>query len=358
MARRKSLIRLPFSKVKINKNTVFNIIGFLLIGISLVFILSYIKSFSSITGGRVLYMINQYVTSRFGWLSVIMPIILILISGHFFNSKKLKIVKPNMTGGIIMVFISLLGIFQSGTYGKIILDNLSLDFSLLGAVIILAIIFIIGLILFLDTSIDVFLIFIFDILKGIFVFFKNYLFRSSFDKDGKVNEKTKSGEQQFILDKKAEERAKIPPMPVAQKGNIAPLNKDNLINIRPLPTSSKTSTWIYPPISLLADVAQKEADRGDVNYNANIIEKTLDSFGIRARVKEINRGPAVTQYALEITMGTKLSRITALSNDLALALAATTGQVRIEAPIPGRAMVGIEIPNKRPVSFVSLPVLS
>jgi S-DNA-T family DNA segregation ATPase FtsK/SpoIIIE len=104
---------------------------------------------------------------------------------------------------------------------------------------------------------------------------------------------------------------------------------------------------------LLPDILQKEADRGDTKKNANIIEKTLDSFGIRARVVEVNNGPAVTQYALEIVMGTKLSRITALSNDLALALAATTGQVRIEAPIPGRSLVGIEIPNKKP-ELVSL----
>jgi S-DNA-T family DNA segregation ATPase FtsK/SpoIIIE len=85
-----------------------------------------------------------------------------------------------------------------------------------------------------------------------------------------------------------------------------------------------------------------------VKTNAYTIEKTLDSFGIRTRVSEVNFGPTVTQYAIEITMGTKLSKITALGNDLALALAAPTGQVRIEAPIPGRSLVGIEIPNKKP----------
>ena len=124
------------------------------------------------------------------------------------------------------------------------------------------------------------------------------------------------------------------------------MEKKGEITIKPL-AQSTNSTWVYPPLSLLADVSQKEADRGDVNENTSIIEKTLESFGIRARVAEVNKGPAVTQYALEITRGTKLSRITALSNDLALALSATTGQVRLEAPIPGRALVGIEIPNKK-----------
>jgi S-DNA-T family DNA segregation ATPase FtsK/SpoIIIE len=101
-------------------------------------------------------------------------------------------------------------------------------------------------------------------------------------------------------------------------------------------------------LDLLEKEVSQKADRGDIKGNADIIEKTLDSFGIHARVVEVNLGPAVTQYALEIALGTKLSRITGLQNDLALALAAPTGQIRIEAPIPGRAMVGIEIPNRRP----------
>jgi S-DNA-T family DNA segregation ATPase FtsK/SpoIIIE len=90
-----------------------------------------------------------------------------------------------------------------------------------------------------------------------------------------------------------------------------------------------------------------------LKQNAATIESVLDSFGIKARVVEVNCGPAVTQYALEISLGTKLSKITALQNDLALALAAPTGQIRIEAPIPGRSMVGIEIPNRTP-EFVTL----
>ncbi|MBI3558836.1 DNA translocase FtsK [Candidatus Gottesmanbacteria bacterium] len=96
----------------------------------------------------------------------------------------------------------------------------------------------------------------------------------------------------------------------------------------------------------------QKADRGDLKGNAAIIEKTLSSFGILARVVEVNLGPAVTQYALEIALGTKLSKIMALSNDLALALAAP-GQLRIEAPIPGRSLVGIEVPNRAP-EFVTV----
>ncbi len=100
-----------------------------------------------------------------------------------------------------------------------------------------------------------------------------------------------------------------------------------------------------PPLSLLSDAEETPADRGDIEKNAAIIEKTLDSFGVQARVAEVNLGPAVTQYALNLAEGTKITKITSLQNDLALALAAPTGAVRVEAPIPGKKLVGIEVPN-------------
>lgn len=100
-----------------------------------------------------------------------------------------------------------------------------------------------------------------------------------------------------------------------------------------------------PSLSLLSDAKEIAADRGDVEKNAMVIEKTLDSFGVQARVAEVNLGPAVTQYALNLSEGTKITKITSLQNDLALALAAPTGAVRIEAPIPGKKLVGVEVPN-------------
>ncbi len=342
-------MRLPFLKLKINRQTIFNILGFILIGVSLVSLVSFAKNLSNENSGRQLYVLNQMLTAKFGGLSILLPLILILVSAHFFNTKKLKFIKPNISGGIIMVFIALLGVFRSGDIGKTIFDNLSLDFSLIGAVIIMAVIFIIGLVLFLDTSIDVFIIFVFNLAKSAVFFVKNYFFRTSEDKTLLQNV---TGGKQLILDKKVGEKIRMPAAPVLQTSL-----KDSGITIKPLPLSSK-STWIYPPLSLLADVSQKEADRGDVKHNAATIEQTLDSFGIRAKVEEINYGPAVTQYAIAIAMGTKLSRITALSNNLALSLAASTGQVRIEAPIPGRSLVGIEIPNKRPEIVTEKAILS
>ncbi len=76
----------------------------------------------------------------------------------------------------------------------------------------------------------------------------------------------------------------------------------------------------------------------------NIIKRTLENFGIQVEMDEVTVGPTVTRYALKPAQGMKLSRIVGLQNDLALALAAHP--IRIEAPIPGKSLVGIEIPNK------------
>ncbi|PJE57775.1 MAG: cell division protein FtsK [Candidatus Portnoybacteria bacterium CG10_big_fil_rev_8_21_14_0_10_38_18] len=101
--------------------------------------------------------------------------------------------------------------------------------------------------------------------------------------------------------------------------------------------------YTFPPLELL------EADKGypasgDIKTNMSIIEKTLENFGIPVEMGEVNVGPTVTQYTLRPAGGVKLSKITTLHRDISLALAAHP--IRIEAPIPGRSLVGIEIPNK------------
>lgn len=346
MARRKSLIKLPFLKFKINKQTIFSIFGLILIGFSIVSLLSFSSNIANENSGIILYKLNLFLVTKLGGLAVFLPFILIIFASHFFNTKKFKFIKPNISIGILMIYVSLLGVLKTGQLGEMIFENLTLDFSVIGAIIILLTIFIIGLVLFLDTSIDIFLIFVFNLIKSGLIFLKNYLFRGNKDK---IIIKDNKKDQPLIVDEKIKEKQKNLPLfnqPIVQKKDIQ--SKNELINIKPLPNISGQNTWIYPPLSLLSDIDQKEADRGDVKRNADIIEETLDSFGVRAKVEEINFGPAVTQYAISIPMGTKLSKVTALANNLALSLAASTGQVRIEAPIPGRSLVGIEIPNKRP----------
>ncbi|MGM0629385.1 MAG: DNA translocase FtsK 4TM domain-containing protein [Patescibacteria group bacterium] len=98
-----------------------------------------------------------------------------------------------------------------------------------------------------------------------------------------------------------------------------------------------------PPTSLLKSDSGKPSI-GDVKASANIIKRTLFNFGIQVEMDEVSVGPSVTRYALKPAEGVKLSRIVGLQNDLALSLAAHP--LRIEAPIPGKSLVGIEIPNK------------
>ena len=106
-----------------------------------------------------------------------------------------------------------------------------------------------------------------------------------------------------------------------------------------------TEIFSYKPPPL--DLLEKERGiptSGDTRMNSSIIKKTLQNFNIEVAMSEINIGPTVTQYTLKPAEGIKLSKITALSNDLSLALA--SHPIRIEAPIPGRSLVGVEIPNK------------
>ncbi len=107
-------------------------------------------------------------------------------------------------------------------------------------------------------------------------------------------------------------------------------------------TTRSSKPFTPPPLSLL-EKDKGKPETGDIKANANIIKRTLQNFGINVEMDEISIGPSVTRYALKPAEGVKLSKIVALNNDLALALAAHP--IRIEAPIPGKSLVGIEIPN-------------
>lgn len=103
--------------------------------------------------------------------------------------------------------------------------------------------------------------------------------------------------------------------------------------------------YVYPPLSLLKEPTHTGSLLGqDTSATAEHLVETLKSFGVETRIVDISRGPTVTRYELQPCAGVKISRITALADDIALNLAA--GNVRIEAPIPNKAAVGIEVPNK------------
>lgn len=106
------------------------------------------------------------------------------------------------------------------------------------------------------------------------------------------------------------------------------------------------SSYIFPPVTMLASGKKVDAavETEELQTNGKLLVETLKSFGVQTKILDICRGPAVTRYELQPAAGVKISKITNLADDLAMNLAATG--VRIEAPIPGKAAVGIEVPNK------------
>lgn len=135
-------------------------------------------------------------------------------------------------------------------------------------------------------------------------------------------------------------RAPIINLPVTdiRPASVSPIAKA----VKPL---GPNGPFDLPEVGRLAYYQSVMPDAADLEAKATLIEATLQNFKVEARVREINPGPAVTQFTLEPGVGTKVKRITELQHDLALSLAAPS--IRIEAPIPGKARLGIEIPNEQ-----------
>lgn len=324
--------RKPF-KLKLKKTTLytFSSVGlFILAGI---IILSFSKQ------GPFLTKFFLLLTHYLGWGIIFLPFLLI-VAGLMLSRLRWRVSRPNVFVGGLLLMVSLIGLTRSGALGFEIWQNLAFLITNVGAFLVLFCFVFIGFVVTFNTSLEEVLLF----LSKIFSFLKKITGRSQ-TVPKKLPFEINQGKRKPLkeVELSGPEVAKTSP---SLEEN---LNKTLLTNN----LSLKGQVWQFPPLSLLDEVGSGKADRGDIKKNAETIEKTLESFGISANVVEVNLGPAVTQYALEIALGTKLSKVTALSNDLALALAAPTGQIRIEAPIPGRSLVGVEVPN-RGLEFVSL----
>ncbi|GAK10977.1 LOW QUALITY PROTEIN: cell division protein FtsK [Geomicrobium sp. JCM 19039] len=132
-----------------------------------------------------------------------------------------------------------------------------------------------------------------------------------------------------------------------KKGKGPVVEKEETEDIQPLLTSEKSNEdYQLPGLTLLQSPVQNHqtSDRNQVSTNAKKLEDTLKSFGVQAQVNEVHLGPAVTKYEVQPAVGVKVSKIVSLTDDIALALAAK--DIRIEAPIPGKSAVGIEVPNQ------------
>lgn len=339
--------RSPF-KLKLKKQTVYTV------GAIWLWLFAATITLSFFGEGALLSRLREELTLHVGWIMFGLPPFLVALSFLFFKIKS-EVGKPNVPFGLGMVLLSFMGLTQAGILGASLWNMAAGYISTEGAVLVYLAMLVIGFMILFNASLDRIVNFILvggqavvdivgDALGGLFA----------------KKDKPLFGQEKLPLKIKGQDDDKpfikspivAPPVPVKASASGALKSDLKITN----PTTSQApdmSMWEYPPLSLLSDGPGQKADRGDMRRNASIIEKTLESFGITAKVAEVNTGPAVTQYAIEIALGTKVSKITSLSSDLALSLSAPTGQVRIEAPIPGRNLVGIEIPN-RGLEFVTL----
>ncbi|HWA52213.1 MAG TPA: DNA translocase FtsK [Patescibacteria group bacterium] len=282
--------------------------------------------------GLILVKLNDYLLQFFSWTAIFLPFIFVACA--FFLSKfKRPLGQPNVIVGFLLFFISLNAIVQGGQIGETTFGSVAALLTNIGAFIMYLGVMIIGIIILFDTSLDTILALI---AKGL-IKLKGYILG---DKTlATINLKDKSELKVIGATSSTENQT--------QKQNTAPAQKTSEMEQKIISNvPGETKVWKYPPKSILTQTQAGHADRGDIKGNAKIIEQTLESFGVTARVVEVNLGPAVTQYALEVALGTKLAKITGLERDLARALSSPTGAIRIEAPIPGRNLVGIELPNR------------
>ena len=120
--------------------------------------------------------------------------------------------------------------------------------------------------------------------------------------------------------------------------------KEEELTVDSVPEKS-AKPYVFPPLSLLKrSHSQEEEKRSEIEKNAQTLKETLKSFGITVSISNVSVGPSVTRYELQPEQGVKLAKIVSLSNDIKMRLAAA--DIRIEAPIPGKSAVGIEVPNK------------
>ena len=299
-----------------------SILAVLFLGLALILFLSGFEKAGP--AGHYLYKSLGYL---FGWGYFIFPVILLLIAFIFLSSSRQNLVGVTFLGGtfLILAALGLIDLLDKGRGGLLgnVVGALKIPFGFWAALVIILSIFAASLLIILNAPLKI-----------------NLKFKK--DKDRKAIEPiVVSGVSDEEIKSTAEKPEKETEIEIVSGSSklVEPLKKEKITISQP----RKFKGYVLPPLSLLDSQTAKPTS-GDIKANANIIKRTLDSFGIPVEMSEITVGPTITRYTLKPAEGIKLSRITALHQDLALALAAHP--IRIEAPIPGKSLIGIEVPNK------------
>ncbi len=310
--------------------------------ICFVFTLFFLMSYFKMTGvaGNFIY---DNLDGLLGVGYVLLPLILILLGYSYLKSETPDIGSRSLLSASLFL-LSGLGIIDiasgkhsGGFLGKVLSTPLVYLFDAKASIIFLGATLIISILIMFDTKLDIILFF-----QKIFSIFKKKNIETEETDDEEVETKAKEEEKEIPKEIENKDNTKEKIKNALGINKNKPEEKEEEMPIQKTRTGL-TSTYVPPPLSLLEE-DQGKPNTGDVKANANIIKRTLANFGIEVEMDEITIGPTVTRYALKPAEGVKLSRIVGLQNDLSLALAAHP--IRIEAPIPGKSLVGIEIPNK------------
>lgn len=302
---------------RLKKETKKTVAGLICFGIALLIILSFFKLAGPL--GQNVYRAFFFL---FGWVYFFSPVIFI-IAGSIFIGSFQKHVYSSTLIGLLCFSLGILGtldIFEpqaGGFLGKL-LGEMEKLMGFWGGFLFYLILGLIGLVI---------------------VFEYSWKLKTKERKE-EIKEKINNLIEPVknIVIKTGGEQAKEEPKMKEQKAE-APVNAKQERAKR----EKIIGNWNFPPLDLLEFDTGKPTS-GDIKANLNIIKRTLGTFGIMVEMDEVQVGPTVTRYTLKPAEGVKLSKIMALQNDLSLALAAHP--IRLEAPIPGKSLVGIEVPNK------------
>ncbi len=311
----------------LREETVQGVLATLFFVISIFFILS-VFGIAGVVG-RITF---DFFHTLFGWGYFLIPALFLALSISFFRDLEKRFAGTQIFGSIVLFFSSLglIEIFtdsRGGVIGRWVSTPIIKMFDVYaGSIILLALVVISFLIAF-DATLRI------DLL----LYLKKILKRKEKDEEVEVKVKEVAQPEEVAEEEEMDEEGTEKPSPIKK---ILGKKDEDFISYKAKTLSMGEFT--PPPLSLL------ERDRGtpgvgDIKANANIIKRTLQNFGIAVEMDEVSIGPSVTRYALKPAEGVKLSKILGLQNNLELALAAHP--VRIEAPIPGKSLVGIEMPN-------------
>jgi DNA segregation ATPase FtsK/SpoIIIE, S-DNA-T family len=288
----------------------------------------------------------------------LLPLILILLGYSYIKSETPDIGSRSILSSF-MFLLSGLGIIDiastkhaGGFLGRVLSTPLVSLFDTYASIVFLGALLIISILIMFDAKLDFASLF-----KRIYLFIsrKKENTEEEIENEKDTEENEDEDEEQENTTEKIKKALGVGKTKKEDNNtdDFSKIEEEMPIQKNKRPQSGLVSTYTPPPLNLLEE-DQGKPNTGDVKANANIIKRTLINFGIEVEMDEITIGPTVTRYALKPAEGVKLSRIVGLQNDLALALAAHP--IRIEAPIPGKSLVGIEIPNKTK-SIVGLATL-